>query len=53
MKHRLFVPADEALARIGIEPLFPTLDDAPKPSGHSAIFRRFFLDAEAVQADRT
>jgi 8-oxo-dGTP pyrophosphatase MutT (NUDIX family) len=53
MKYRLLVPADEALARIGVEPLFPTLDDAPKPSGHSAIFRRFYLDALAVQADRT
>ena len=50
MKHRLLVAPDEALARIGIEPLVPTIDHTPRPSGHSAIFQRFFLDAMAVQA---
>jgi len=53
MKHRLLVPANDALERIGIEPLFPTQDDAPRPSGHSAIFRRWYLDALTVQADKT
>jgi 8-oxo-dGTP pyrophosphatase MutT (NUDIX family) len=52
MKHRVLVAPGDALARIGIEPLFPTADDAPRPSGHSAIFRRFFLDAMAVQTYR-
>jgi 8-oxo-dGTP pyrophosphatase MutT (NUDIX family) len=50
MKYRLRLPAGDALARIGIEPLIPAFDDVPRPSGHSAIFRRFFLDAVAVQA---
>lgn len=52
MKYRLLVAPGDALARIGIEPLFPTLDYAPPPSGHSAIFRRFYLDAMTVQAQR-
>jgi 8-oxo-dGTP pyrophosphatase MutT (NUDIX family) len=53
MKHRLLVAPDVALARIGIEPLVPTFGDVPRPSGHSAIFRRFFADAIAVQARKT
>jgi 8-oxo-dGTP pyrophosphatase MutT (NUDIX family) len=53
MKYRLLVASGDALARIGIEPLFPTLDYAPRPSGNSAIFRRFYRDALAVQARKT
>jgi hypothetical protein len=52
MKYRLLVSPGDALATIGIEPLLPTLDSVPRPSGHSAVFRRFFLDAMAVQARR-
>jgi len=53
MQHRLLVAPDVALARIGIEALVPTFGDMPRPSGHSAIFRRFFADAIAVQARKT